>query len=697
MKRLLFVSFIFLLSLSGVAQKVSIGVFHSRNSGLSDWQILDENKTIIYSGSDMLQNDSVFFSLTSNTLYILKVTLSENTNPGINILTLTVNGEPILLLKSDTAAGDHSYPFFTGVRGLNAKITGGTGTVISDFPWQVYYISGNFRCGGSIINNRWVLTAAHCTKNSTGGSILASDMFVRVGVNNPANTSEGKTYAVSEVIVNEGFDEQTLLNDVALLHLKDSINFTNAKPIKLISADDVAEGAIAPGVMTTVTGWGYTHVNPNVVPTVLQKVQLPIITTAQAISVWGTIPATDLMAGFLNGNKDACNGDSGGPLVVPVLDEFKLAGIVSWGSPNCNTYGAYTRVSDFLAWIQTKTGISTLFKPPRPVGDSIICHGTLTSQYSVSPVSGATAYEWKLLPSTAGVITGNSRAASIVWNQSYLGSVNIILRVTVNNNLSDWSRLDGNIVLNTRLISQSRDTILCAGQPVSLNLGAEGYNLQYTWLKNDQIFQTGSSPNLGFQVTTVQNSGIYRSQITGSCGTVSSNAIDLTVYPVTHVTQLSPNVEVPFGHDINLSVTADGHDLSYQWQKDGILLDNTNSSVLSLQNLNAADIGLYKVNVTGTCGTELSDTIYVYVKKSDNQSDPQVFLWPSVTSGNFTVAVNNDALYNIRIIGTSGLKIKEQLNCRYQTSLYIGTLASGVYIVEVYNKDFRRSVKVIKE
>jgi hypothetical protein len=402
------------------------------------------------------------------------------------------------------------------------------------------------------------------------------------------------------------------------------------------------------------------------------------------------------MAGFLNGNKDACNGDSGGPLVVPVLDEFKLAGIVSWGSSDCNTYGAYTRVSDFLSWIQSKTGITTLFKPPKPLGDSIICHGTVTSQYSVSPVAGATSYEWKILPTSAGVIAGNTQAASVVWNQSYLGSVNIIMRVTVGNTVSDWGRLNGNIVLNTRLISQSHDTILCAGNPINLKLTAEGYNLNYTWYKNDQVIQNSTS-NLSFPVTTAQNSGVYRIQISGSCGTVSSNAIDLTVYPITHVTKLSPDAEVPFGNDINLSVTAEGHDLNYQWQKDGNLIDNTNSDVLSLQDLNAADIGLYKVNVSGTCGSELSDSIYVYVKKSDSQSDPQVFVWPSVTSGNFTVAVNNDAVYNIRIYSTSGIKIREQLNCRFQTSLYIGTYASGVYIVEVYNKDFRRSVKVIKE
>ena len=110
------------------------------------------------------------------------------------------------------------------------------------------------------------------------------------------------------------------------------------------------------------------------------------------------------MAGYRNGNKDACSGDSGGPLVVPVDGEYKLAGLVSWGSSKCNTYGAYTRVSDFESWINSNTGIEISYVPPVPTGDSIVCQGVATSSYSVGAIAGATAYEWQLLPSGAGTI-----------------------------------------------------------------------------------------------------------------------------------------------------------------------------------------------------------------------------------------------------------------------------------------------------
>jgi hypothetical protein len=698
MKRFLFISLLYLISFSVLAQKVTIQLLQTGNPGLVSWQIVDNQNSVIVPGIDYQLSDTATFSLDANRRYFLKIIVSKKADPKNSLCTLILNGEPLLYIKSNVGPGDHFFPFFTGVRSPNAKIVGGSSTVISNFPWQIYYISGDFRCGGSILSGRWVITAAHCTKNTSGGATPPSQMFVQVGANNPVNNpNDGKTYAVSQVIVNEGFDSQTLLNDIALLQLTDSINFPNAVPIKIVTNYDVAAGAIDPGVMAWITGWGLTHVSPSILPSSLQEVLLPVVSDAQASTVWSSIPATDMMAGYLNGNKDACNGDSGGPLVVPVLNEYKLAGLVSWGSTNCNTYGAYTNVSDFEAWIQTNTGIVYDFRPPTPVGDSIICQGTESSQYSIGTVAGATNYEWNLLPSNAGVITGNAGNASVIWNISYTGPVNVIVRITVNNKVSDWSRLNGNVVFNTRLISQSRDTAICTAQPVTLFVNVQGHDLIYTWSKNGQTVQSGILSKLTITSATVNNTGTYICTISGSCGTVVSTNIQLTVYPLTNITYISPNVEAPFGSDVTLTVNSEGHDLSYQWQKDGVPLSNSNTSQYLIQNVNASNIGLYRTTVTGTCGVETSDSIYLYVKRANFISDPEVFLWPSITSDQFTVALSTDAVYNIQIFSSMGKKIRELTNSRYQTIVNIRTLAKGVYIVIVYNNDFRKTIKVIKE
>jgi hypothetical protein len=691
MKKTLAFSFLFFISLTAMAQKVTVRVLSTENARYSEWQIIDDQNKSVFSGVGNLRSDSVGFSLDENRHYTFKIAVSAKGKQGEGLYTLLIEKEPILQINSDIGMGDHFFPFFTGVRAINAKITGGTTAVISDFPWQVYYISGNFRCGGSIINGNWILTAGHCTKDNQGASISPSTMFVRVGLNNPSNSTDGKTYAVNQVIVHEGYDDATLLNDIALLRLSDTINFTNAIPINLINENDVANGATVPGILSWVTGWGLIKTSPQTLPTSLQKVQLPIISNTQASTVWSSIPSTDIMAGFLNGNKDACNGDSGGPLVVPVSGENKLAGIVSWGSSSCDTYGAYTRVSDFESWIQNNTGLAI-------AGDSVICQGIVSSQYSIAKVPGTTAYQWVLQPAGAGVITGSGRHATVNWSLPFSGRATVILRATTTSGkVLDWFRVHVSVAPATRILSQSSDTAVCTGQPVILNVKVSGHDLIYTWKKGVQTIQTGPTSTLTYVTSKVTDSGDYTCEVTGSCGSAISKVIKLTVYPVTKITYISPASEIAFGKDLTLKVNADGHDLTYQWQKDGVAISGGNGSQLLLSSVNATDIGLYKTTVSGTCGVQTSDSIYVYVRRSNFTSDPEVFLWPSITSEEFRVALNNDSFYNIEIFSTIGKKIREQTNCQYQTRINISSLANGTYIVEVFNSKFRKSIKVIKE
>jgi len=118
---------------------------------------------------------------------------------------------------------------------------------------------------------------------------------------------------------------------------------------------------------------------------------------------------------------------------------------------------------------------------------------------------------------------------------------------------------------------------------------------------------------------------------------------------------------------------------------------------LFLQGLNAANIGLYRVTVTGTCGTDMSRNVYVYVKKENFTGEPEVFLWPSVTTDEFNVALSNNAIYSVNIYNARGQLIRELKNCRYQTTINISTTAKGIYIVSVFTDSFRKSVKLIKD
>ena len=697
MKNFIFFLFLGLLSMQAFPQKMVVKVIRKSNSAVSGWRILDENYRIAFPGSEYDKGDSVTFSLSTDQRYFLEVSVNEVLNADTDLYSVILNNEPVMLIKADIGPGDHFFPFFTGVRQENVKITGGTTASITDFPYQVYFIAGNYRCGGTIIGDKWILTAAHCTEDDFYLPVPVADMKIRVGLNNPQNPADGQTYDVKNVIVHEGYDNQTLLNDIALLELTDTIHDAIARPVKLVTSTDVSEGATDPGVMSWVTGWGLTSVSPEILPTTLQKVQLPVITNSQAAVVWSSIPATDIMAGFLNGNKDACSGDSGGPMVVPVFGDYKIAGIVSWGSKYCNTYGAYTRVSDFESWIRSKTGIEKEYWPPRPSGDSIVCQGTLTGNYSIGDIPGATSYEWNLLPSDAGSVSGASGNSLVTWNTSYTGSANLIARVTIDNVISEWSALDIRVAKNTVLTGQSSDTAMCAQEPITLTAAAEGTELVYNWYKDGELSQTGSTADYSLSSAIPSNSGIYQCEVKGVCGTVTTDPVDLAVYPITNIYSLSADTSVTLGSDVTLKAKAEGHDLAYKWQKNKIPIGNSDTSILALRSLDANDIGLYRVIVNGTCRSDTGKMIYVYVRKAYYSTEPDVFVWPTLTSGELHIALSDDEIYNILVFDSTGRLIIRKDGCQYETTLYTGSLPPGLCIVSIYNDNLRKSVKIIKE
>lgn len=696
MKYFLFVSLLLLIAFPANAQKVTVQVIKTGKAANSGWQVMDKFLQPVVSGNDYFPEDTALFILEANKRYFLHISVIEIYNPDTSLYSLRINGEPILYIRSKTEPGDYFYPFFTGVKALPSKITGGTNADIADFPWQVYFKSGNLLCGGSIISDSWVVTAAHCTRNENGSSIPVSSMAIIAGTSHPTVPFDGKTYLINEVIVHPGFNNNTHENDIALLKIAGPINLTNARPIKLVSDYDISNGAIDPGVMAWVTGWGLTNVSQQTLPLYLQKVQLPIVSDAQASTVWPVIPVTDIMAGYLNGNKDACNGDSGGPLAVPVFTDLKLAGIVSWGSPDCNTYGAYSNVSVLESWIRSNTGIPKEYTPPSPTGDSIICPGTDSSFYSVENLPPATSFEWQISPPAAGTIRNDSINATVIWAQNFTGPATLWFRATINDTVSEWSRLNVNIVLNTILTGQSQDRVICAGMPVILNVYASGHDLVYSWYRDSNLVQTGPASTLSIPATTTTNTGVYKCNVSGTCGTLFSGNINLTVHPLTSITYISPDTAVNFGSNVTLNVEAEGYQLNYIWEKDGKLLINDTASQFIMQNVNAGDIGIYQSVVTGYCGKEISDSIYLYVKKKVSNGEPQVFLWPTIVREEVNLALSNDDYYNIRIFSIQGKLMKELPDCRYRTVIDINDFAAGIYIVEVSNKNFRKTLKLMR-
>jgi len=284
-------------------------------------------------------------------------------------------------------------------------IIGGVVTKRGELPYQV--VLGypnrfakrtkrkyNYNCGGSLLNRRYVITAAHCQHKrirrkqihevvvgeydlehdpDCAGDLDANNRTVGCRPGTPFQKSQRFEVTADDVIVHENWDPNRVSengNDIALIRLPRLVDTFEEEFDQIVSPvclgwDNTIE---VPSTKYLVSGWGRTNNEAfnrgdikvsGAHSAKLQKLEVPLIdakTCAANNAILKTITEKQVCAGGIKG-KDSCSGDSGGPLVAQGPGDFKepkyLIGIVSFGTKKCGQGypGVYTSIDYYLPWI----------------------------------------------------------------------------------------------------------------------------------------------------------------------------------------------------------------------------------------------------------------------------------------------------------------------------------------------------------
>ncbi|XP_048848163.1 prostasin-like isoform X1 [Brienomyrus brachyistius] len=440
----------------------------------------------------------------------------------------------------------HAQLSVCGQAPLNTRIVGGQDAPPGSWPWQVsLHLNGQHVCGGSLINNKWVLTAAHCfsSTNTAGWSVyLGLQQLYGTNPNQQIRT-------LSSIVPHPLYNNFPNDNDLTLLELSATVNFTDyIQPICLAASNSTFYN----GTATWVTGWG--NVNWNVAlpsPGTLQEVQVPIVGNNKCNCLYGqgTITGNMICAGLLAGGKDSCQGDSGGPMVVKQGSVWVQAGIVSFGyeCAQPNYPGVYTRVSRYQAWIDsiiatnqpgfvtfTSSGTnsdsstSCSSSPSITIAPSTPTTSTTTAKPDVcglaplnnggssgSVATGAWPWQVSLQMNGAQVCGGTLIARTYVisaaqcFNSSQLNSSQwtVVLGTNASLGVSNitLSNLPGNNIAVLRLATSV--TLTNYIQPLCLGLGSVVFpSGSQCWVTGWRSIR-GGVPNIQQQNTTVANCG----------------------------------------------------------------------------------------------------------------------------------------------------------------------------------------------
>lgn len=266
-------------------------------------------------------------------------------------------------------------------------------------------------CGGALITDRHVVTAAHC---SVG--VSAAQVAVVAGTLDPV--AGGQVLAVDRIEVHPTFNNDAGHGyDIAVWTLKDPIDLeaTGLTTIEMLGEDTAA--LADSGTLATTIGWGVSD-RPN---GLLQQVHVPVVAETECAAAYpmSTNLSTQICAGVIEGGIDSCQGDSGGPLLVrdDQRQVWLHAGITSYGEGCAQPAfpGVYGRTSALSSW-----AIEHATDKTEPIDVTVVDLetpgvGDFPTQISTRPQTGAIEARWQLTTTTIPATVAPDSPISVQW------------------------------------------------------------------------------------------------------------------------------------------------------------------------------------------------------------------------------------------------------------------------------------------
>lgn len=243
------------------------------------------------------------------------------------------------------------------------RIVGGEDAPLGAWPWisllgfrDTLTSKVDYLCGGALITDQHVITAAHCVKDK-------DELYsVRVGehdINSNSDGAQTQDIVIERKTPHEKFDSVSFQNDIAILKLSRKVKLTPGVQPICLPTDESLRNRNYVKTKPFVAGWGATSYNgPS--SGVLQEVQIPVVSQESCLASYKkfrtvVVDDTVICAGTKKGGIDACQGDSGGPLMISEAERFYLLGVVSFGFKCAEPGfpGVYTRIPYYMDWIMS--------------------------------------------------------------------------------------------------------------------------------------------------------------------------------------------------------------------------------------------------------------------------------------------------------------------------------------------------------